>query len=109
VDSSPERSASLTRAGAEILVVDTDSTVEPALQCLAARGVCSMIVEGGVTLHRAFWDADVVDRVQRYMTPQLLGVDGLEWLPFPLTGLGRVSERPLGADRLDEADVHRID
>jgi diaminohydroxyphosphoribosylaminopyrimidine deaminase/5-amino-6-(5-phosphoribosylamino)uracil reductase len=109
VDSSPERAASLTRAGAEILVVDTNSTVEPALQELAARGVCSMIVEGGVTLHRAFWDAGVVDRVQIYMTSHLLGADGLEWLPLPLPGLGGVTERPLGADSLAEAYVHRID
>jgi diaminohydroxyphosphoribosylaminopyrimidine deaminase/5-amino-6-(5-phosphoribosylamino)uracil reductase len=109
MDSSSERADSLTRAGAEILVADTNSTLEPALQRLAARGVCSMIVEGGVTLHRAFWDAKVVDRVQIYMTSHLLGADGLEWLPLPLPGLGPVTERRLGADRLAEAYVHRID
>ena len=50
----------------------------------------SLIVEGGLLLHRAFWDADLVDRVQMYVTPRRLGAEGLEWLPVPLPGLGPV-------------------
>jgi len=37
-----------------------------------------------------------------------LGPDGLEWLPLPLPRVGTVTERQLGADRLAEAYVHRI-
>jgi len=62
-----------------------------------------------VALHRAFWDAGLVDRVQMYMTPRRLGVDGLEWLPVPLPGLGPARKTVLGADVLVEADVHRAD
>ena len=107
VDASPERAAALRDAGAEILAVESGSTIRDAMERLAARGVSSIIVEGGVTLHRAVWDAGLVDRVQMYMTPHVLGADGLEWLPLPLPGLAPATERRLGADRLAEAYVHR--
>jgi diaminohydroxyphosphoribosylaminopyrimidine deaminase / 5-amino-6-(5-phosphoribosylamino)uracil reductase len=109
VESGSQRAESLRAAGAEILELEGDATLGDALERLTARGVSSIIVEGGVTLHRAFWDADLVDRVQMYMTPHLLGPDGLEWLPLPLMRIGTVTERQLGADRLAEAYVHRID
>jgi len=109
LDSWSERAESLRAAGAEILQLEGDATLSDALERLAARGVSSIIVEGGVTLHRAFWDGDLVDRVQMYMTPHVLGPDGLEWLPLPLPRVGTVTERQLGADRLAEAYVHRID
>jgi riboflavin biosynthesis pyrimidine reductase len=102
-----ERAASLVDAGAEILAIQDGSTLAKAVERLAARGVSSMIVEGGVRLHRSFWDADLVDRVQVYMTPHVLGADGPEWLPFPLPGLGPVTTRTLGSDLLAEAYVHR--
>jgi len=106
-DSSPGRAAALQAAGAEILALEQDSTLGDAMERLAAQGVSSIIVEGGVTLHRALWDAGLVDRVQMYLTPHVLGASGLEWLPVPLPGLGSVTERRLGADRLIEAYVHR--
>jgi riboflavin biosynthesis pyrimidine reductase len=68
-----------------------------------------MIVEGGVTLHRAFWDARLVDRVQIYESPRLLGPDGVEWLRLPLPQLGPITKRPLGSDTLTEAYVHGVD
>lgn len=104
-----ERAAPVTAAGAEILALPEGSTLHDLLEQLASRGVSSMIVEGGVSLHRAFWDADLVDRVQIYRTPHVLGADGLEWLPLPLSGLGSVTDRRLGADTLTEAYVHRTD
>jgi len=102
-----QRAELLSRSGAEILVADgaLDSTLEQ----LAARGVSSMIVEGGTTLHRAFWDAGLVDRVQMYMTPHRLGMGGQEWLPLPLRGLGPITRKLLGADILIEGYVHRAD
>ncbi len=106
---SPERAVSLKAAGAELLELESGATLCQATERLAARGVSSIIVEGGVTLHRAFWDAGLVDRVQMYMTPHVLGPDGLEWLPLPLPGVGPITERWLGADRLAEAYVHRVD
>lgn len=109
VDSSPERAESLRAAGAEILELEGGATLRDTMERLATLGVSSIIVEGGVSLHRAFWDAGLVDRVQMYMTPHVLGPEGLEWLPLPLLRLGPVAERQLGADRLAEAYVHRTD
>jgi diaminohydroxyphosphoribosylaminopyrimidine deaminase / 5-amino-6-(5-phosphoribosylamino)uracil reductase len=102
-----QRAELLRRAGAEILIAE--GTLDRALEQLAARGISSMIVEGGTTLHQAFWDAGLVDRVQMYMTPHRLGTDGLEWLPLPLPGLGAVTRKLLGADILIEGHVHRAD
>jgi len=105
----PGRVASLEAVGAGILALERGWRLDAALEQLVDRGILSMIVEGGVTLHRAFWDAGLVDRVQMYRTPHVLGAEGLEWLPVPLPGLGPVTERRLGADTLTEAYVHRTD
>ena len=105
----PGRVTALHAAGAEILAADDGSTLQQILERLADGGVSSLIVEGGLLLHRAFWDADLVDRVQMYVTPRRLGAEGLEWLPVPLPGLGPVRRTQLGADVLVEADVHRTD
>jgi diaminohydroxyphosphoribosylaminopyrimidine deaminase/5-amino-6-(5-phosphoribosylamino)uracil reductase len=109
VETAPERADMLARAGAEILAVAEEPRLRVALEQLAARGISSVIVEGGVALHRAFWDAGLVDRVQTYITPRQLGPEGLAWLPFPLPGLGPIITRPLGADMLAEAYVHGVD
>ena len=103
---------SLTDAGVEILSSDEPATIQPSLTALAGRGVTTMVVEGGARLHRSFWDAGVVDRVQMYVTPHVLGEAGVDWLPEPVLSAGRVaptSARPLGADFLLEAHVHRAD
>ncbi len=108
-DRAPERVIALEAVGATILVIDDGSTISEALGQLAADGVSSLIVEGGLALHRAFWDAELVDRVQMYMTPRRLGAEGLEWLPLPLPRTGPVRTTVLGDDVLVEADVHRTD
>jgi diaminohydroxyphosphoribosylaminopyrimidine deaminase/5-amino-6-(5-phosphoribosylamino)uracil reductase len=108
-EADPDRARRLTAAGAEILTVGSDRRLDGALELLGGRGVSSMIVEGGVTLHRAFWDARLVDRVQLYESPRLLGPDGVEWLRLPLPQLGPITKRPLGSDTLTEAYVHGVD
>ena len=108
-NNAPERVMALAARGAEILAVDDGSSLAEDLRTLAAKGVSSLIVEGGLILHRAFWDAGLVDRVQMYMTPRRLGAEGLPWLPVPLPGLGPAKRTMLGADMLVEADVHRAD
>ena len=109
VERAQERVRALAEAGAEILAVAEEPRISTALRELAGRGVSSLIVEGGVTLHRAFWDAGLVDRVQVYMTPRRLGPQGIEWLGFPLPRLGTITTRALGADTLAEAYVHGTD
>jgi diaminohydroxyphosphoribosylaminopyrimidine deaminase / 5-amino-6-(5-phosphoribosylamino)uracil reductase len=83
-----------------------------ALERLATSGVTSLVVEGGPGLHRAFWDAGLVDRVEMFITPRLLGPEGVEWLPFSLLAgatLSDVTARLVGDDILIEAYVHRSD
>lgn len=109
VDASAERAEALVRAGADILAIAGEPRLPNALEQLAARGISSLIVEGGVALHRAFWDARLVDRVQIYGTPRLLGPQGLEWLGLPLPHLRKVTTRALGTDTLTEAYVHGAD
>ena len=109
VGGDPDRAAALVARGAEILAVDAGVPLIEPLERLAARGVSSMIVEGGTSLHRAFWDAGLVDRVQMYMTPHRLGAEGLEWLPVPLPGLGLLTRKHFGADILIEGYVYRAD
>jgi diaminohydroxyphosphoribosylaminopyrimidine deaminase / 5-amino-6-(5-phosphoribosylamino)uracil reductase len=111
----PARAAALQAAGARFEAIDVGGPTERltiALNRLAVAGVTSLVVEGGPSLHRAFWDAGLVDRVEMFITPRLLGPGGLEWLPFALLGggaLADVTARVVGRDILIEAYVHRLD
>jgi diaminohydroxyphosphoribosylaminopyrimidine deaminase / 5-amino-6-(5-phosphoribosylamino)uracil reductase len=108
VEAAPERLAELVEAGAEVQCVPEGARVSAVVEWLATRGVSSLIVEGGALLHRAFWDAGLVDRVQIFRTPATLGPRGVGWLAEPLA-LRPVAETPLGADTLVEGYVHRTD
>jgi diaminohydroxyphosphoribosylaminopyrimidine deaminase/5-amino-6-(5-phosphoribosylamino)uracil reductase len=109
------RSQALVAAGAQVeLVSDAGGAfVTNALAALARLGICSLILEGGPTLHAAAWVARVVDRVQIFRTPCILGDDGVPWLngaaQFALHDLQDVKSVQLGADVMIEGDVHRID
>jgi diaminohydroxyphosphoribosylaminopyrimidine deaminase / 5-amino-6-(5-phosphoribosylamino)uracil reductase len=109
VEAHSQQADLLSRAGAEILTVAPERRLRDALEQLASRGILSLIVEGGVGLHRAFWDAGLVDRVQMYVAPRRLGPQAVAWLPWPLAGLGPVTTRIIGADTLTEAYVHGVD
>ena len=50
---------------------------------MAGREVTSIIVEGGPTLHEAFWNAGLVDRVQIYVAARPLGEEGVAVAPVP--------------------------
>lgn len=110
----PRRVAALQRAGASIEVAAPGSAgaLEGSMTLLGAAGVCTVIVEGGPALHRAFWDADLVDRVQIIVAPRTIGANGLRWLGEPVTKSARIAwqpPRPLGDDVLLEGYVHRLD
>jgi diaminohydroxyphosphoribosylaminopyrimidine deaminase/5-amino-6-(5-phosphoribosylamino)uracil reductase len=111
-DCVPDRVAALVEAGADIQCVAEDSGLGTVLEQLAAWGLSSVIVEGGAALHRSFWDAGLVDRVEMFITPCTLGPAGLEWPLFHLVSANQgagVTTRPLGADMLIENYVHRPD
>jgi len=86
-----------------------DRMLAPLLKWLGARGVVSLLVEGGPTLQRAFVSEGLVDRVQLIVTPQTMGDgirlvlganDHLKWSAAPSTKM-------LGEDLLVELDVYR--
>lgn len=106
------RAAALRAAGAEILAVDAERTIDASLEALAGLGLSSLIVEGGAALHNAFWDGGAVDRVQMYVADRVLGPAGMDWIEGPVMSSARTSARrarPIGNDVLLEAYVHRPD
>jgi diaminohydroxyphosphoribosylaminopyrimidine deaminase/5-amino-6-(5-phosphoribosylamino)uracil reductase len=107
-----ERLEALRAAGAVVELIDGADRLAVALRLLAARGVTSLIVEGGPTLHQAFWNGGLVDRVQVYVTPRRLGDEGVDWLPCSVMDSALVTERSarlIGDDTLLEGYVHRPD
>jgi len=110
VEAQPARARALEAAGAEVLAAD--GGVAGALRRLVRRGVQSLVIEGGPGLHRAAWTAGVVDRVRIWITPHLLGAEGVQWLPAHLMSIGQLADCRTechGADVLVEGHVHRID
>lgn len=113
-DSARRRSEALQARGAEIDVVgEADASFIPrAVSALSGRGLTSIVLEGGPTLHAAALAAGVIDRVQVFRTPWLLGPAGVPWLSadvLSLEDLDDVTTTVLGDDVLIEGYVHRID
>ena len=94
--------------GAEIEVA-RDGTFGAALERLSARQVGSLLLEGGAAVHASAWDEGLVDYVRLYVTPQVLGPDGLRLLDgrrFSSAALVEQCVVPLGPDVLIEGYVH---
>jgi len=101
------RADMLRARGAELVIAD--GTVRGALGQLAARGINSVLLEGGAALHAAAWDERVVDFVRLYVTPHVLGSDGVPLLDerrFATTFLNGRRTETLGPDVLIEGYVH---
>jgi diaminohydroxyphosphoribosylaminopyrimidine deaminase / 5-amino-6-(5-phosphoribosylamino)uracil reductase len=75
----PDRVQGLADAGALILTPSEDD-IDTALRALWDRGLSSLLLEGGAALHRAAFDAGVVDEVHLYITPSALGPLGVPWI-----------------------------
>jgi diaminohydroxyphosphoribosylaminopyrimidine deaminase/5-amino-6-(5-phosphoribosylamino)uracil reductase len=109
------RAAGLCAAGARLEAIEDDAEarfLDSALTGLLASGVTSLVVEGGPTLHEAFWRAKLVDRVQFFLTPHVAGAGGLRAARFPVgtaAALVDGSARPIGEDILIEGYVHGPD
>ena len=103
---SADRVNALKIAGARVAAIEQDcSFLSSALAALASDGVSSMTVEGGPTLHRAIWQAALVDKVQLFVAGHAIGPMSVVSLP----DLADVSLTPLGEDVLIEGYVHGAD
>jgi diaminohydroxyphosphoribosylaminopyrimidine deaminase/5-amino-6-(5-phosphoribosylamino)uracil reductase len=99
----------LEEAGAEVLVV-ADGTLGTALEALGARGIGSLLLEGGAAVHAAAWDAGLVDFIRLYVTRCVLGpgaVPLMEGRSASPSTLFEARVEPLGSDVLIEGYVHR--
>lgn len=105
------RAADLERAGAELEPITGGGVVET-FGRLADRQIVSVLVEGGVALQAAVWNAGLVDAVHLYVAPMLLGSQAVSWLDTDTVSIAALVERrvtPLGPDVFMEGYVHGID
>jgi diaminohydroxyphosphoribosylaminopyrimidine deaminase/5-amino-6-(5-phosphoribosylamino)uracil reductase len=102
----------LTAAGMEVIRVARDARGRPdisaCLQVLAARGVTRLLVEGGATVHAAFLDRGLADRLEIFTAPIVLGaaghgaIDALAALTLDeAPRFERITRRKLGPDLLE--------
>jgi diaminohydroxyphosphoribosylaminopyrimidine deaminase/5-amino-6-(5-phosphoribosylamino)uracil reductase len=107
----PEAKAKALRArGAEVVRLpagDGGVDLTALLEALGARGVSSLLVEGGGRVHGAFLAARLVDDVVLFVAPKLIGQDGVPLAavdgPARMADawqLGAISTRRLGDDIL---------
>jgi len=100
-----------TAADGPVLVVGSPGEgLKSILRQLGREGIQSVLLEGGAQVHAAAWDEDVVDYVQLYVTPAVLGADGVPLFggrPWSLSSLIDPKVELLGPDTLIEGYVHR--
>jgi diaminohydroxyphosphoribosylaminopyrimidine deaminase / 5-amino-6-(5-phosphoribosylamino)uracil reductase len=113
-DAGARAAAALGRAGAEVLRLPgrADGTIglDAVLRALAARGVQSLLVEGGSQVIGAFLRARLVDGVAWFVAPRLAGggvpiVQGGRLDGGSPIALGPLTTRTVGEDLLITADV----
>jgi diaminohydroxyphosphoribosylaminopyrimidine deaminase/5-amino-6-(5-phosphoribosylamino)uracil reductase len=106
----PVGGADVQRIAAE----DGRPTVPAVLDALAARGVASLLIEGGGQVAAAFLRAAAVDRLEWFRAPLLLGGDGRPCVAaLALAKLAeapkfrRLSAEPLGDDLWERYEAVR--
>ena len=77
-ESAPDRRVlALEQAGAEVVVLpsgeDRRVDLRALLSHLGSRGVVNLLVEGGGSIHGAFFDMDLVDKVYAFVAPLIVG------------------------------------
>jgi diaminohydroxyphosphoribosylaminopyrimidine deaminase/5-amino-6-(5-phosphoribosylamino)uracil reductase len=96
------RRAALTRPGVEVAPVGRGADGRPdpgaVLDLLGARGVTTLLLEGGATIHEAFFRAGLVDRVAAVLAPVVIGggpsaVGTAATGPDHLAGASRLQDR----------------
>jgi diaminohydroxyphosphoribosylaminopyrimidine deaminase/5-amino-6-(5-phosphoribosylamino)uracil reductase len=109
VSGAPDRARALEAAGATVIAVQ-GQRVADGLRELPALGIQSIILEGGAEMHASAWDEGVVDYVQLYVAPAMVGPAGVPFLDgraFSTASLIESQVTPLGPDVVIEGYVHR--
>jgi len=104
--SAPDARRAFAARGIEVLVCDgPDERVDllQLLRELAQRGVLSVLVEGGATVHGGFFDAGLIDKAVAYVAPVLVGGPA----PGPVGGAGVAAIA--GARRLRPAAITTLE
>lgn len=108
----PEVTDKLRNLGVEVVQVARDARGRPDLAALlselANRKITRLLVEGGATVHAAFLDRDLADRLEIFTAPITLGaagrnaIDALAALTLQeAPRFRRLSQRQLGIDLLE--------
>lgn len=115
-DAQRARETALSERGVTVIEVDPGDAghvdLRAALRELGARGVVSVLCEGGGSLHGALRDAGLVDRVVCYVAPAVFGGAGVRAIGgvgaarlADATRLGAWRVQPVGPDLRIEAEV----
>jgi diaminohydroxyphosphoribosylaminopyrimidine deaminase / 5-amino-6-(5-phosphoribosylamino)uracil reductase len=107
----PDRARQLEDAGA-VLEPIQGGDLRQAFKRLADRKITSVVLEGGVTMHRAAWAERLVDAVHLYIAPITIGPAGVSWLDsntLPVVSLADRRMTACGPDVFMEGYVHGID
>ena len=105
----PGHAKALEQAGATLVTVEGPG-IAAGLRALAGLGIQSVLLEGGAEVHAAAWDEGVVDYVQLYVAPMIVGSEGVPFLggrSFSTASLLESTVTPLGPDVVIEGYVHR--
>jgi diaminohydroxyphosphoribosylaminopyrimidine deaminase / 5-amino-6-(5-phosphoribosylamino)uracil reductase len=107
----PDRARQLEDAGA-VLEPIPGGDLRQSFKRLADREITSVVLEGGVTMHRAAWAERLVDAVHLYIAPIMIGPAGVSWLDsntLPVVSLADRRMMACGPDVFMEGYVHGID
>ena len=102
----PHVRAALEARGVEVLVADGQAgrvDLGTLLRELGRRGVLSLLVEGGETVHGAFLDAGLIDKVMVFIGPRIVGGPA----PSPVGGAG--VDALAQAWQIHQATVRQVD
>lgn len=103
----PRRRIDLERAGAHVWLVPADQRGRVSLTALLTRlgavGVQDLLVEGGATVHGAFWDAQLVDEALFFYAPLVIGGRDARGAVAG-EGVSEVNQAP----RLHDVEHHRL-
>ncbi|MBA3014984.1 MAG: bifunctional diaminohydroxyphosphoribosylaminopyrimidine deaminase/5-amino-6-(5-phosphoribosylamino)uracil reductase RibD [Proteobacteria bacterium] len=92
----PDRAAALEAAGAVVLPIglggDGLLNLHEVLFYLGRRQITSVLVEGGSRVHCSFWSQGLVNQVNLFYGPLILGADGTPLISA--LGLDRVDQAP---------------